>query len=57
MTECAVVALVIPLDRAALCVACDAVFELTERCPGCASEHVVSLGRWLSRDGDKSPSP
>lgn len=49
MNDCAVAPILVRLERAALCLSCEAVFELTEHCPGCGSEHLASLARWLNR--------
>ncbi len=41
----------IPVDRALLCLDCDAIFEAagTQRCPACGSPVAWALGRALSR--------
>lgn len=39
----------IPLQRAYLCVSCDAVTDSAIRCPRCASEALLCLQRVLDR--------
>ena len=50
MTDCHALAVWLPLERAALCVECEAVFDLTglTTCPACGSEHFLSIGRLLN---------
>lgn len=39
----------LPMREAMVCLDCEAVFKITERCPACSSEVVAALGRWLNR--------
>lgn len=41
----------IPLDRALLCLDCEAIFEAegAQRCPACASERAWAIARALNR--------
>lgn len=45
----------IPLDRAAICANCDAIHVLADCCPGCGSDNVMALARWIGRVNDDSP--
>ena len=49
MTSCAQPALYVPLTEAALCLDCETVFKINGQCPACASDHIMSLARWLDR--------
>jgi hypothetical protein len=51
MNGCAEPVTALPLDRAGLCLDCDHVVELQGACPACSSESVVSLARWMNREG------
>jgi hypothetical protein len=36
----------VPMNRAAVCLDCNAIFYLGPSCPACASAHFMSLERW-----------
>jgi predicted amidophosphoribosyltransferase len=38
----------LPLEEAALCLSCEAVYQLTERaCPACGHREAALLSKWL----------
>lgn len=37
----------VPLARAMICIACEAISVIGVTCPACASEQVMSLATWL----------
>lgn len=51
----AAVRMVIPSDRAMLCLDCDVIYEArdTQRCPSCGGKIAWAVGRALNRENDK----
>lgn len=39
----------IPLEVAAICVSCEALHVIADVCPGCGSDNVMALARWIGR--------
>lgn len=49
MNACTVPTLWIPIADVVVCLNCDCCFRICSVCPACASEHIMSLARWLDR--------